>query len=69
MTRIYQLEVFIHKQERKSPEDHKLDELFVFKQKVFYVKCPSTLFRYYTEKHEWVDVNGSIGAVGVSKYV
>ena len=42
MTKIYQTEIFKHKQERKSPKDHKLDELFVFEQKVVYVKCPST---------------------------
>ena len=42
MTRIYKLEVFKHKYERKSPKGHKLDELFVFGLTVFYVKCPST---------------------------
>ena len=42
MTRIYQLEVLKHKQERKSSKYHKLDVLFVFEQKVFYVKCPGS---------------------------
>eukprot|EP00088_Acartia_fossae_P044355 TRINITY_DN4703_c0_g1_i10.p1 TRINITY_DN4703_c0_g1~~TRINITY_DN4703_c0_g1_i10.p1 ORF type:complete len:170 (+),score=44.66 TRINITY_DN4703_c0_g1_i10:51-560(+) len=29
---------------------------------------PAAKEKFFTEKHEWVDVNGSIGIVGVSKY-
>ena len=47
MTRIYQLEVCKHKQARLSPKDHKLDELFVFEQKVLYVKCINTIYIKY----------------------
>lgn len=26
------------------------------------------LDRYYTDKHEWIDVKGTIGTVGISQY-
>jgi len=29
---------------------------------------PTVQEKYFTEKHEWVDVQGTVGTVGVSKY-
>lgn len=39
------------------------DEIYCSKKMLL-----STLGRKFTEKHEWVQVNGDIGTVGISNY-
>jgi len=34
----------------------------------YFSSSPSLREKFYTEKHEWVNVEGSMGVVGVSKY-
>uniref|UniRef100_A0A3Q0KRX6 Glycine cleavage system H protein n=1 Tax=Schistosoma mansoni TaxID=6183 RepID=A0A3Q0KRX6_SCHMA len=36
--------------------------------RTFSTSCKLTSNVYYTQKHEWIKVNGDVGTVGISKY-